>query len=190
MVIIFRILIEQSCQVKILVIIKIMFSTILHLVRRLVKLITTLVEFLLRLSVVSEQMVDSLQTAPEDVRQPQLAGAEQGVACRIAEVQEEDNMSYGDLNLLMLKDTEVVENVLPWLTRVIDTQVVLLEKYASHLLDKVHGVLVRQLEMGEAVSKRVAMKVPANLHKVWGLGRFLGRRACGCSAAWCPGGCP
>jgi hypothetical protein len=73
---------------------------------------------------------------------------------------------------------------------VIDTQVVLLEKYASHLLDKVHGVLVRQLEMGEAVSKRVAMKVPANLHKVWGLGRFLGRRACGCSAAWCPGGCP
>lgn len=157
----------------------------------MVKLITTLVEFLLRLSMVSEQMVDSLQAAPEDVRQPQLAGAEQGVACRIAEVQEEeDDMFDGDLNFLMLKDTEVVENVQVWLTRVIDTQVVLMEKYASHLLDKVHGVLVRQLEMGEAVSKRVAMKVPANLHKVWGLGRFLGRRACGCSAAWCPGGCP
>ena len=103
MVIIFRILIEQSCQVKILVIIKIMFSTILHLVRRLVKLITTMVEFLMRLSVVSEKMVDSLQTAPEDVRQPQLAGAEQGVACRIAEVQEEDNMSYVHLNFQIQK---------------------------------------------------------------------------------------
>ena len=107
MVIIFRILIEQSCQVKILVIIKIMFSTILDLVRRLVKLITTLVEFLLRLSVVSEQMVDSLQTAPEDVRQPQLAGAEQGVACRIAEVQEED-MSY------VQQVCEVIYRSLPW----------------------------------------------------------------------------
>ena len=98
MVIIFRILIEQSCQVKILVIIKIMFSTILHLVRRLVKLITTLVEFLLRLSMVSEQMVDSLQAAPEDVRQPQLAGAEQGVACRIAEVRLQTNRGYKKTN--------------------------------------------------------------------------------------------
>ena len=51
---------------------------------------------------------------------------------------------------------------LQWLSRA---------KYASHLLDKEHGegVLIKQLEMGEAVMKGVTMKVPAKLYEVLGL---------------------
>ena len=39
-------------------------------------------------------------------------------------------------------------------------------KYASHLLDKVHWVFVRQPEMGESELKEVTMGVFATLHKL------------------------
>lgn len=71
-------------------------------------------------------------------------------------------MFNGDLNFLMLKETEVVENVQVWRSRVIETQMVaVLVQYANHLLDKVQGVWTKQLEMGEVVMKGVTMKVLA-----------------------------
>ena len=79
-------------------------------------------------------------------------------------------MFNGDLNFLMLKDTEVVENVQVWLSTVIDKQMARMVQYASHLLDKVQGVIFKQLEMGETVLKGVTMKVLAKLHEVWCLG--------------------
>ena len=82
----------------------------------------------------------------------------------------EDDLFNGDLNFLMLKDTEVVENVQVWLSTVIDKQMALMVQYASHLLDKVQGVMIKQLEMGETVLKGVTMKVLAKLHEVWCLG--------------------
>ena len=53
---------------------------------------------------------------------------------------------------------------------VIDKQMALMVQYASHLLDKVQGVMIKQLEMGETVLKGVTMKVLAKLHEVWCLG--------------------
>ena len=82
----------------------------------------------------------------------------------------EEDLFNGDLNFLMLKDTEVVENVQVWLSTVIDKQMALMVQYASHLLDKVQGVMIKQLEMGETVLKGVTMKVLAKLHEVWCLG--------------------
>ena len=46
-------------------------------------------------------------------------------------------------------------------------------KYASHLLDKVQRVLIKQLEMGKIVLKGVTMKVPAKLHEVLGLRNMM-----------------
>ena len=40
-------------------------------------------------------------------------------------------------------------------------------KYASHLLDKVQWVFVRQLEMGKSELKGVTMGVLATLNKLW-----------------------
>lgn len=82
----------------------------------------------------------------------------------------EEDLFNGDLNFLMLKDTEVVENVQVWLSTVIDKQMALRVQYASHLLDKVQGVMIKQPEMGETVLKGVTMKVLAKLHEVWCLG--------------------
>ena len=82
----------------------------------------------------------------------------------------EEDLFNGDLNFLMLMDTEVVENVQVWLSTVIDKQMALMVQYASHLLDKVQGVMIKLLEMGETVLKGVTMKVLAKLHEVWCLG--------------------
>ena len=48
----------------------------------------------------------------------------------------------------------------------------LLAKYASHLMDKVQEVLIKQLEIGEAVVMGVTMKVITKLHNDWGLGNL------------------
>ena len=153
---------------------------------RWAKLVTTLLEFWTRLSVVAEQLyqsVDSLETAGPDGDHSNsshsltgqdsfaLAEAGQGVACRIMEVQQEDDVLFGgDLNFLVFNDTEIVERVQVWLTRLMDTQVPLMAKYSNQLLDKVQGVSVRQLEMGEAVLKGVTMKLLADLHRLGGPG--------------------
>ena len=41
-----------------------------------------------------------------------------------------------------------LERVQVWVRRVISTHISVIVKYASHLLDKVQRVFVRQLEMG------------------------------------------
>ena len=51
-----------------------------------------------------------------------------------------------------------------WVTRVINTQhISVIVKYASHLLNKVQWMFVRQLEMGESELKRVTMGLLATL---------------------------
>ena len=58
------------------------------------------------------------------------------------------------------------------MSRVIDTQMALLAKYASHLMDKVQEVQIKQLDIGEAVVMGVTMKVITKVHNVWGLGNL------------------
>ena len=48
----------------------------------------------------------------------------------------------------------------------------LLARYASHLMDKVKEVLIKQLDIGEAVVIGVTMKVITKLHNVLGLGNL------------------
>ena len=111
---------------------------VFRLLFRWAKLVTTLLEFWIRLSVMAEQLyqsVDSLETAGLDGGDHSnschcltgqdsfpMAEAGQGVAFRIMEMKQEEDMFFsGELDFLVLNDTEFVERLQVWLTRLKDT---------------------------------------------------------------------
>ena len=149
--------------------------TIIEFAYRWVSLMTSMLEFSLRLCGVADKLyeiVDSLETEEKDMSESfTVEEAGQGVACRITEVIEEgDDIFDVDLNFLMLNDTEVVEIVQVWVTSVIDTQIPSIMKYSSNLLDMVQEIFTKQLELGESELKAVTMRALGKLHMVWGSG--------------------